>query len=254
MSRRTWIVTALVLGSFALLILLAVRPTGDASPPLPSPNGYADLVKAGKMVSGLPDSYLKTSEQDLRAFVSTNAEALRLVRIGLGRECRVPLFDSEVGFTKHSERLSPLKALAWALAAEGRLAELEQRTNDALRAYLDCFQFGHQIARGGVMIDSLVGVACQAIALRALQGLVPALSVRECGDAIRQIEELEARREPANEAARRDRVSMRRAFGWRVRLMEMFDLTDSRKAEARHEARVKQRQRQASATPQRGQL
>src|SRR5689334_8080603 len=75
-----------------LLIDYKLQPV-PVIPPLPNPNGYDDLVKAGTMVSpnSVRVSLERTNEAQLRSLVSTNADALALARVGLSRECRMPL-------------------------------------------------------------------------------------------------------------------------------------------------------------------
>jgi hypothetical protein len=67
-------------------------------------------------------------------------------------------------FPNRINDMAQMKMLAQFLANNGRLAELEGRTDDALRNYVDGISFGNEISRGGFMIHRLVGVACEAIA------------------------------------------------------------------------------------------
>jgi hypothetical protein len=120
-------------GFFIVAVILVAAATvftlsqpAPASPPLPQPNGYDDFVKAGEMVTDNTSDYGTMSEAELRTFVKKNAEALKLMRVGLGRKCRVPL-DSSPTNTVRISRLSEIKRLARTMMAEGRLAELENR-------------------------------------------------------------------------------------------------------------------------------
>ena len=62
------------------------------APVMPNPNGYTDLVKAGQLTSSKKSWGVdSTNVEQLRATVTTNAEALALARAGLSNECRVPL-------------------------------------------------------------------------------------------------------------------------------------------------------------------
>src|SRR5436190_1611091 len=67
------------------------------------------------------------------------------------------------------------RALARVLVAEGKLAEREGRMPDAARSYLDCLHLGTDVPRGGVLIHGLVGLAVQALGLRAMEGAVDRL-------------------------------------------------------------------------------
>ena len=91
----------------------------------------------------------KMSQAELVSAVSTNEEALKLVRAGLSHECRVPDDYSAEYVDKLLTDLSSMKKLALLFGAEGRLAELEGRTNDAIKIYLDgrSFRAGMQSRR-----------------------------------------------------------------------------------------------------------
>ena len=106
-------------------------------PPLPNPNGYDDLTKAGQAVRGDLDGLADRDLDGLRVLVATNAEALRLLRVGLSRNCSVPTDEAIANFGGANRDLIALKSLARLLNAEGRLAELENRPTDAAQSYLD---------------------------------------------------------------------------------------------------------------------
>ena len=79
----------LALAALLMLAFLGIDRNPPA-PPLPVPNGYDDFLKASVVMSG--DLMSDTSGFDraaVQALVSTNAEALRLVRLGLTRNCSV---------------------------------------------------------------------------------------------------------------------------------------------------------------------
>jgi hypothetical protein len=76
-------------------------------------------------MSGSPDF----DQENLRGLVSSNAEPLRLLRLGLTRQCCLP---TEVALTNiHAIDFSKLAGLVQLLIAEGRLADMEGRSGDA---------------------------------------------------------------------------------------------------------------------------
>src|SRR5439155_19023133 len=104
---------------FALSSLLLLRPTAPIKPaPLPNPNGYDDFVNAGRLVSKTSWNYRSLTRDELGALVAENAEALKLVRLGLTKECRVPIEYSQEYLERHLQELSSTKMLGVALAAE----------------------------------------------------------------------------------------------------------------------------------------
>ena len=215
MSRRKKFIAALVALSLLAGAVIWLIPEPPPPPPLPVPNGYDDFVAAGKLVVGNPPESKETNIQVLRAFLNNNTNALRLLRNGLVRECRVsslPLKDSPNYF---HDRLRAFKLLAMDLAAEARLAELEQRTNDTVQSYLDEITFGQQQARGGVIIDRLTGVACENVGSERLARLVPSLDALICRTVIIRLETLEVKRESADEMLTQEAEWRQRSLGWR---------------------------------------
>src|SRR5258705_6548686 len=94
--------------------------------PLPVPNGYDDLVRAAGMVSPLPVvDWKDMAIVDLRKYVEGSREGLMLARIGLSRECRVPLEYSETYLSKHNPEHSQLIDLDAAFEGEAELASRE---------------------------------------------------------------------------------------------------------------------------------
>ena len=94
-KTRNWLITLLILASpFLIFLGFLLFWTAEPLPPiapLPNPNGYDDLVKAGQMITAIPADYDQLNEQQLGELVATNAGALRLLRAGLSNQCRVPV-------------------------------------------------------------------------------------------------------------------------------------------------------------------
>jgi hypothetical protein len=95
------------LGFFVLLAVFLVvglfSPVLFAPPlieaPIPNPNGFEDIVRAGHMIVGQPpgpqNEFQKASADELRQWVETNSEALRVAADALKYESRVPLPPSQ---------------------------------------------------------------------------------------------------------------------------------------------------------------
>src|SRR5260370_41941067 len=87
--------------------------------------------------------------------------------------------------------LKGLRTLIALLAAEGKLAEREGRTMDAVESYLDMMRFGQEISRGGLVVERLGGISCQGVGLRRLRRLLPTLNTAESPKISKAIEERE---------------------------------------------------------------
>ena len=190
---------------FAAMVLIAVgvswifsRPPAmpAVAKPLPDPNGYPLLVSAGSMAPLPNNSFRRMNQQELRALVDSQSNALQLVRTGLGMECQVPVQFTEAYRSNHMRsELVPLRRIAEILAAEGRLAEAEQRTDDAVGSYLDLIRLGANAARGGNVIDAMLGTGIEAMGRDSLQPLRNQLQAKSCRDIVVTLESLDARRE-----------------------------------------------------------
>jgi hypothetical protein len=211
MRTPTKIVLGLLIAAVVVLVL-ALAMKGSAplpQPPLPVPNGYDDFVRATKVHEGDSDNVKTFSAEELRAFVGKNSNALELIRLGLSRQCQVPINFSSNAFVTFFPDLAQVKSLAYVLWAVGRLAEMEKRTNDAIKAYLDTIRFGHESMRGGVLIHKLVGVAIESLGMQSIQRLAANLDAQQCRDTIQGLEQIEAASESAD-------TILEREDSWRV--------------------------------------
>src|SRR5947208_1970762 len=164
--RKPIILTLLASSSFlALLFLLFydIESSKLSIPAVPNPNGYDDFVRAAQLLIGAPRDYSSMTFDELRALVTTNREVLTLVNQGLTRQCRVALDFVNTKPDDHFKTLSELKRVAQLMAAQGRLAELEGRTTDAVSSYLDTIRFAQECSPGGPSMDKVVGIACESI-------------------------------------------------------------------------------------------
>ena len=220
-QKKRWIIAAAAALVVIVIVILALRPS-NLPPVLPNPNGYDDLVKAGAQVSEFQRNYRELSEPELRQVVVSNAPALDLMRTGLGHQCRVPIENSPDFMARHLPRLSIMKRLALALAAEGRLAETDGDTNRAVHCYVDAIRLGHEAGRDGLLIDAMVGLACEAIGMVPLEKAEGALSAADCRRVIQELQAIEARRQPAEETLRIERKWSHETFGFLMRVQGMI--------------------------------
>ena len=176
-----------------LMLTLLVVSTGRTRsfPPLPNPNGYDDFLKAAALLTGDVGKDLTLDHDGLRSLVSTNSESLRLVRLGLTRDCSVPTESAMRNVAGMLTDMSDLKRLVQLLAAEGRLREMDNQLADAAQCYVDAIHFGSQMSRGGFIINRLVGIACEATGDIALSKLAPKLKCQETQPVIAELEKTE---------------------------------------------------------------
>jgi hypothetical protein len=193
------------------LIFLELQPLPPIQP-LPNPNGYDDLVKAGKMIKGDVWDYDKANLEKLRGIVLTNATALALARTALSDQCAVTLQFSRAHLTNHLSELIGFRKLAQAFASEGKFAEMENRFDDAAKSYLDAIHFGNEVRRGGVIMDEMIGIAIESEGLEQLQKIAGQLDVKTCRETAATLEILSSQRQTWNETMQQENTWSRRTF------------------------------------------
>jgi hypothetical protein len=182
---------------------------------LPADNGYDALVRAGRSLrdADMLDADTAT-ESELGEVVHPGAKSVAAARAALGRPCQVPV-DYSLSLTlSRLDALQDLRALARAFEAEGKLAEKEGRTDDAVTSYCDTIRLGQAASRGGLLVDALYGLAIEGTGVWPLRDLRTKLMPDQCRELIAFLQSVDADREPFDEIMRRNRAWECRALGW----------------------------------------
>jgi len=199
----------LALAGVSVVAMLAACffSAGPAHPPLPSPNGYDDFLKAsGLVISETIDS--STLDRDnLRAWVGMNSEPLRLLRLGLTHQCAPPppLVDfSWISFGTLDHEMASMKLLAGLLEAEGRLWEMDNRLADAAQSYIDAVHFGNEISRDVLLVNWIWGMSIEVRGDTPLSKLVPRLNNKEARLVVTELEKIDGARVTWDEVRRNE--------------------------------------------------
>ena len=138
--RKAALVVSVI--AVATVMLALILLPHNRLPSLPSPNGYDDLLAVTPLIT--PNSvYWRTQNTaELKQGLAANSNALVLIRTALKKQWAVPVFTDTNYLLANMPALKTTKLLAQLFCADGHLAELEQRTNDALNAFTDCIEFG----------------------------------------------------------------------------------------------------------------
>lgn len=195
------IATAAVLYSFSSL---------PAPAQMPNPNGYDEIIRAGMAISTSFRTYKVLGPPQLHSLLSTNAAAIARGHAALNLDCRVPL-QWPPDATSSEEAAAPSN-LAEAFAAEGLLAEMEHRTQDALKDYMDIVRLGNQSSRGGLVDHSLRGIAIEARGADLLQKLSVILDAKSCGEVAKTLESADSQREPLADYRQEEKILYHQKF------------------------------------------
>jgi hypothetical protein len=185
---------AIILGGF--FALTAGRAPAPSVFKLPDPNGYDDLVKAGQLVKGpWPGNgdFAKIDPAEIRPFLEVHKPTLDLARVGLARECVVPIENSREGLAKHTAVISPLRAVGRIFLGEARVAEADGRIVEASKSYREMLTFGQAVTRGGTGIDGMVGFAVQSQAIWGLRQLCDRIPREEIAPLLADLESMDRR-------------------------------------------------------------
>ncbi len=213
-TRNRLMALSIIAAPFIFLLCLLLFWDAEPLPPvspLPSPNGYDDLVKAGTMISGDVWNYDELPLAKLNELVNKNAGTLQTARTGLQEKCRVTL-DYSAAASAHLDQLNAIKHLAQAFAAQGRFAEMEKRPVDAVQSDLDMIHLANDSANGGVIIDQLVGIAIEVISVRQMQKLVDQLDAKSCRETAETLELLDSQKQTWSQVMQQERDWSRRTF------------------------------------------
>ena len=219
--RLLW--AALLVGVPALL-LLAWWPTPKPRPALPSPNGYDYFVQAASnSPAGMwtNQSLSAVPEGDLRGFLAMNETSLNLAREGLRyRSVSYRFMDMDADHKlRLGEDFGPVKRVGVLLVGAGRLAELEGTNSAAVDGYVTAMCYGQEMSRGGVVMERLVGVTVEHVALMQMQSLLPKLAVADARHAVEQLRKLDARHDAPEVNLAAEAEWVRQAFSPWQRLM-----------------------------------
>jgi hypothetical protein len=194
--RRRLILIGLVVGiSWSIF---AFRASQSSSPlKLPDPNGYDDLVRAGRSRMGdWPNKgdLAKAKMDEIRPFVEANQKCLELARVGLSRECLVPIEDTQDGLSNHFEASGRVRDVTRIFGLKARVLEADGRVSEAAEILGEVLELGQVATQGGMASDAQMGWVVQEIAIGRLRNLRDKLSVEDCKAILRDLDSLDHRR------------------------------------------------------------
>ena len=133
--KRRWLILmgCGLLGALLLAYLASLDSMVNSLPPLASPNGYDEFLKAGALYQSASGDHRQMNTEALRAYVSSNRPALELLRRGLQSQAQVPVDSSMESLQKRLPELAAMKGLARVLSAESRLVLVDGQTGQSAR-------------------------------------------------------------------------------------------------------------------------
>jgi hypothetical protein len=203
-------VLACFLGGVAAFLAL-VPATGRSTTVTPAPpDHYTELDRIGALVGGVPRDQRAASVSELRTFVESNEQLFPLIQEALAQQPSAPSY-----LTARARKLpGPILDVARLMLAAGRLAEDEERLDDAVTSYLNLIRIGHRISHGGLLIHLSAGTAYQRAGITALGRMLPKLTAEHKQSVLASLQSIDAEREPVQTVAERERKDSRDRHGW----------------------------------------
>ncbi len=218
-GKRTWLL--LVLGGLVLGVVVWSALGGPGlgtgprlkleQPRIPDPNGYDDVLEAGRLIEKTDTSaprldLNKLNEGALGELVEGNREAIARAREGLDRPFQVPVvYDANHMVHVLWKDVSSIRAgLVRGLIAEGRLADLQGRVDDAARSYGDLVRLGDAMSHNVPLFIYQWSVVDQTMGLGRLRDLRAKLSPDQCRRFIGFLDEIDRNRERASDVTLRE--------------------------------------------------
>ncbi len=196
---------------------------------VPEPNAYVQLVQAGRAVKAVWPASKPATQAQLRAAVEAFAPGLADARLVLQKPGRVPIdYGQPAKAARPRDSYSAMNHLGGAFAVEGRLAESENRIDDALVSYRDLFLLARQSGRGGLPRDLWPRREAEWRAMRDVDGLRQRPDSRQCVAWIRLLGEQERLDESVADAKIRELANTDWTSHWSERLRLRFRRTMDR--------------------------
>lgn len=210
----------------AIVARNALKSKATPPPPLPSPNGYDDLIRAAALIKGsaaliertLPNRLggRQADPELLRPWVVENAEAIRVAREGLAKDSRVPVVY-KADLTEMLGHASGCRMVGRLLAAEAEVAIVDRRPADAARAFIDILRLARAAGRGGLPIDAQMSWAIESSAVDGLRRIAVDLTADGLRAGIAALGEADRTREDYDTVRNADRYWAERAVDFKIR-------------------------------------
>ncbi len=107
---------------------------------------------------------------DMEIEVLDAADVLETFREGIDKECVMP---GGGDFSTEFPYLGKFRSLVRLLTVEAWVRQENGETAEALDSYMDAMKLGQDVARNGVLIHKLVGIACESVAMARVRTSMP---------------------------------------------------------------------------------
>jgi hypothetical protein len=190
-----------IAGVFALYHIASYVPREQP----PSLNGYEFIREATLQIGDSLDDAESLADKDLEVYLEANTAALELARKGLALPCVVPVEFDQAWIAAQTRVMMGARDLGHAFATEALLYHRQGNLDRALTSAFDLVRLGSSIGNRGVLIDFMVGTACEIQGACVISNMLDQLDASQCRLTIGLLEELDQKRETVDSLFQRER-------------------------------------------------
>lgn len=189
--------------------------------PLPEPNGYDEVLRIAASLAAPPPRSVGGAAGDPEAWIERHrSEQFARLHAALRRPSGVPI-QYALGYQNLSA-IQSLRQLSRDLYAEAARQQLATKTSDMQKTYFDIVELGLVAARGGFIVDRLVGTAIAGLGVEGLGRIRDELPLDERRALIVALQTNDAAWEPLVKLRDRERAAIDKTIGWMSRITFAF--------------------------------
>ncbi len=190
---------------------------------LPEPNGYDDFLAATQILPARATVRSGNFDPDIdsldvvRMAIEEVKPGVDRVRVGLAKSIWKPLDYTTAG---NIDTHDSSRKIGAGFIAIGKLAERENDYSTAASEYLTIMQFATRYARGGTIVDFLLGAPWLTMACENLFEIRNSVSAEDQLKLVKHLAGIEMQIEPLEDIVYRDKAWSAHVFGWTVHLQQ----------------------------------
>jgi len=172
---------------------------------LPNPNGYDQMRQTALQIRNRLEDFEQLPDSHLEAYLNECERELTLLRQGLPLPSAVPVKFNTNWITTQLPIMMGARNLGHALAAEAELHKRRGNLDEAVQSALDLVRLGFVVGNRGLVIDFLVGTACEIQGVRIITNSLEDLNLNQCKTVTEILESMDMQRESPDSLFRREK-------------------------------------------------
>jgi hypothetical protein len=200
--------------------------------PVPYPNGFHDIVDAGRQFGFSPILRITGepgSTDELAAEIAEYGRVYEHLRLGLTRSVQVRDWTKRDEAIKLASLRSEVdlqfgvRSAAHGLMRAAELAQQQNRSGEAAGIALEIIRLGQAITRDGILMDYEYGIRIEGVGDDSLYQVLFQLDIHQCRKTIDALIEINRGREPLDHVLHRDRIWHENTGDWFQQIITLLN-------------------------------